>query len=179
MGKRIVEKSNIVENSISIHKIELNENGDYIAISGDNAETYDKFVAGYRQLMDEADAVAGRIKQIEKQYDGKKDMKSVMDKVAEISKANVEFSKLAVQTIDSIFGEGTVRKYFRDVYDEIPDFLPDAGCITDFFEKITPIMEKTFGRKFNKDEQARKQRMAKYQPQDYKKPGNRKKGNKK
>ncbi|MBD5515358.1 MAG: hypothetical protein HDR06_12165 [Lachnospiraceae bacterium] len=179
MGKRLVEKSSIVESSISIHKIELNEEGDYIAISGDNAETYDKFVAGYGRIMDEADAVAGRIKQIEKQYEGKKDMQSVRDKVTEISKVNVEFSNLAVQTIDNMFGEGTVRKYFSDVYDEIPDFLPDAGCITDFFEKITPIMEKTFGRKFKKDELAREQRMGKYQPQDHKKSGNRRKGSKK
>ena len=177
MGKRIVEKMEY--NDISVHQIELNSYGDYILIAGDSTEIYDKFVAGYKQLLAAADGIAEQIRQIEEKYEGKEDMNSVMDKVTEISKVNVGFSNLAVQIIDNIFGEGTVRKHFRDVYEDIPDFLPDAGCITDFFEKLIPVMEKIFDRKIKKDELARKQRMEKYKPQDHKKPGNRRTGSKK
>lgn len=177
MGKRIVEK--MEDNDIAVHQIELNSYGDYILIAGDSPEIYDKFVAGYRQLMDAADGIKEQIEQIEKKYEGKEDANSVMDKVCEISKVNVGFSNLAVQTIDNIFGEGTVKMRFRSVYEDIPDFLPDVNCITDFFEKIIPVMEKIFDRKIKKDEMARKQRMEKYQPQDHKKPGSRRTGSKK
>lgn len=168
MGKRLVEK--IKDNDLVIHQIELNSAGDYIVVSGDTPELYDRFVAGYKQLMDAADHIKNQIEQIEKKYEGKEDMDSVMDKVCEISKINVGFSKMAVQVIDGIFGEGTVRKRYREVYEDIPDFLPDTSCITDFFEKIIPIMEKIFNRKIEKDDAKRKERMVKYQPQDHKKP---------
>lgn len=177
MGKRFIEK--IEDNDITLHQIELNSEGDYIVISGDNPELYDKFVSGYKQLMDVADSVKAQIRQIEKQYKDKFDMDAVMNKTIEISKVNVGFSNVAVQVLDSIFGEGTCRKRFRFAYEEIPDFLPDASCITDFFEKLIPIMEKVFDRKIKKDEALRKQRMEKYQPRDHKKPGGRRNGSKK
>ncbi len=168
MGKRLVGK--MKDNDLELHQIEVNSAGDYIVISGDNPELYDRFVAGYKQIMDAADHIKDQIEQIEKKYEGKEYMDSVMNKVCEISKVNVGFSKMAVQVIDDIFGEGTVRKRYREVYEDIPDFLPDTRCITDFFENIIPFMEEIFNRKIEKDEAQRKQRMAKYQPQDHKKP---------
>ncbi len=80
------------------------------------------------------------------------------------------FSEEAVRVIDSIFGEDTVKKYFRSIYNEISDFLPDADCIIDFFEQITPPMEKLFNRKAETRELLSKTRMAKYQPQDHQRP---------
>lgn len=177
MGTIITEK--MAGDDIALHRIELNSKGDYILIAGDSPDIYDKFATGYKKLMDEADRIRVQIGQIEKKYEGKNGMDAVMNKTIEISKVNVGFSNMAVQVIDSIFGEGTVRKRFRDVYEEIPEFLPDVGCITNFFEKIIPIMEKIFNRKFEKDEAQRKQRMEKYQPRDYKKPGGRRTGSKK
>lgn len=177
MGKRFVEK--MEANEITLHQIELNSEGDYIVISGDDPELYDKFVAGYKQLMDAADGIKTQIGQIEKQYEGRPDMDSVMNKTIEVSRVNVGFSNMAVSVIDGIFGEGTVRKRFREAYEEIPDFLPDASCIMDFFEKIIPITEKVFDRKIKKDEELRKQRMKKYQPRDHKKPAGRRTGSKK
>ena len=87
-----------------------------------------------------------------------------------MSRVNVDFSKEATVIIDGIFGSDTVKKYFRNIYSEIPDFLPDTDCIIDFFEQITPVIEKLFDRKIEKQKAASKARMEKYQPQDHKKP---------
>lgn len=95
----------------------------------------------------------------------------IMDKTAEMSGVNVGFSEAAATVIDGIFGEGTLRKYFRDIYEEIPDFLPDADCIMDFLEQVIPVMEGLFGHKIERQREAGRARMARYQPQDHKKPG--------
>lgn len=165
-----VETSKIEEISTSFQKIELNSEGDWIVISSDSTGTFDKFVVGYKRIMDMADSTAAQIRQIERDYTGAEGINAEMERVIAISKVNVGFSEDAVRIIDEIFGEGTVRKYFRFAYEAVPDFLPDSGCISDFFEKITPVMEQMFNRKLEKDETTRKKRMEKYQPQDHKKP---------
>ncbi|MCM1232342.1 MAG: hypothetical protein NC489_19650 [Ruminococcus flavefaciens] len=166
-----IETAKIEETSTGFQKVELNSEGDYITLSVDSPETFDKFLAGYKQIMDMADRKAEQIRQTETGHgDGTGDVGAEMERVIAISKINVGFSREAVQIIDGIFGEGTVWKYFRFAYEMTPDFLPDSECIIEFFEKIAPVMEKMFNRKLEKDEAARKKRMEKYQPQDHKKP---------
>ena len=88
-----------------------------------------------------------------------------------MSRVNVGFSKEAVAVVDGILGEGAVKKHFRSIYEEIPEFLPDADCFIAFLEELTPIMEKLFDRKLERQQKASKDRMAKYQPQDHKRKG--------
>lgn len=164
-----MDVSSVKKESVKLHKIELNDTGDYIIISADDPKLFDRFVSGFNQIMDMAEEMPKKLEAIEKQYSGKDDFKAVLEKTSAMSKVNVTFSEEAVVIIDGIFGEGTIRKFFAEVYKEIPDFLPDSDCIIDFLEKITPIVEKTFDRKL----QSRKARMAKYQPQDHKKPTSR------
>lgn len=114
--------------------------------------------------------VPAKLEEITKKYGRKDDFSTVMDKAKEISAANVGFSREAVVIIDEIFGADTVKKYFRKVYEEIPDFLPDADCIMDFFDQMAPVIEKLFGQKIERQQAASKARMAKYKPQDHKKP---------
>lgn len=161
-----IESSKVKEESLNLHKIELNEAGDYIVISADDPLLFDRFVAGFNQIIDMADKMPSQLEEIEKKYKGKDDFKAVVEKTTAMSKVNVRFSEDAVAVIDGIFGEGTIKKYFAAIYKEIPTFLPDADCIIEFFEKITPVIEGIFDRKI----QNRKARMAKYQPQDHKKP---------
>lgn len=160
-----------IEKNIGLLKIELNSDGDYIVISADNSMLFDNFTAGVKNIADMADEIAEKLNEIEKRYEAKADFESVMQKTSEVSKINVQFSKDAIAVVDGIFGEGTVRKYFREAYEEIPDFLPDADCIIDFFEQLTPEMEKLFNRKAEERSKKSKERMAKYQPQDHRKPG--------
>lgn len=145
--------------------------GDYAAVSIDDPTLFDRFAAGYRQIAELAEAISVKLGEIEKQYKGKEDFSSVMEKTVSMSKVNVGFSKEAVAIMDNILGEGTIKKYFHSIYEEIPDFLPDADCFIAFLEELTPVMEKLFGRKMERQQKVSKARMEKYRPQDYKKPG--------
>lgn len=165
-----MEKEKIGLKSASLTKIELNDSGDYISVSADSSTFFDRFAAGYKKIANLAYGIPGKLEEIEKRYEGKEGFSDTMDKALEMSSVNVDFSKEAVRIIDGIFGADTVKKYFREVYEEIPDFLPDADCIIDFFEQITPVIEKLFDRKVERQMAASKARMAKYQPQDYKRP---------
>lgn len=166
-----MEKEKIGLKSVNLTKIELNDSGDYITVSADSPTFFDGFASGYKQIADLADSIPAKLEEIEKKYERKEDFSSTMDKTLEMSEVNVEFSKRATSIIDGIFGADTVKKYFRDIYEEMPDFLPDADCIVDFFEQITPVIEKLFDRKIERQQAASKARMAKYQPQDHKRKG--------
>ncbi len=166
-----MEKTKIEENITGLLKVELNSYGDYIMLTADNPLLFDDFAAGFKRIVDLANGIPSKLDEIEKRYAGKDDFNFAMEKTLEMSKVNVQFSKDAVAVVDGIFGEGTIKKYFRSIIEEIPDFLPDVDCILDFFDKITPEMEKLFNRKVEERKKKSKERMAKYQPQDHKKPG--------
>lgn len=165
-----MEKEKIGLKNANLTKIELNDSGDYIAVSADNPVFFDSFAAGYKQIVELADDMPELIAAIEEKYRGKEEFSDVMDKALEISSENVRFSRTAADIIDGIFGENTVRKYFRSIYEEIPDFIPDADCIIDFFEQITPVIEKLFDRKVERQREASKARMGRYQPQRHERP---------
>lgn len=147
-----------------IDEIKLNEHGDILRISGDDAALFDKFANGYDKIVKMADEMPGKLEAVEKES---ADMDDISKAVA-MSKVRVEFCNKAIGIIDEIFGEGTAKKSFKDYYDSIPDFLPDEDLFIAFFEKFTPIMEDIFDRKLKRQEKVSKARMDKYQPQDHK-----------
>lgn len=154
----------------NFEEITLNEHGDMVVVSADDPTLFDRFVLGYKRIIEMADSVQGKLSEIEKEYEGKEEFSSLMGKVVAMSGVNVDFSKEAAEIIDSIFGAGTIRKRFYDYYEKIPDFLPDADMFIEFMDVLLPIMEKIFDCKMERQEKTNKARMAKYQPQDYKKP---------
>lgn len=166
-----MEKEKIGLRSVNLTKVELNDSGDYITVSADSPVFFDSFTSGYKRIIELADKVAFQMDEIEKKYKGLEDLSSTMDKTLEMSGVNVDFSKEAARIIDEVFGPDTIKKYFRDIYEEMPDFLPDANCIIDFFEQITPVIEKLFDRKIERQQAASRERMAKYEPQDHKRKG--------
>lgn len=166
-----MENYKFKESEVSLAKIELNSQGDYVMVSTDDSTLFDRFSDGYKHIAELADSIPAKLEEIEKQYEGKEDFPSIMEKTVAMSRVNVGFSKEAVAVVDGILGEGTVKKHFRSIYEEIPDFLPDANCIIGFFEQITPVIEKLFNRKIERQQTASKARMAKYQPQDHKRKG--------
>lgn len=151
-----------------VDEITLNKHDDKIEISADDASLFDRFANGYDSIMKMVDEVPSKIDSAEKEYAEKED--SDIQKAVSVSRVRVEFCQEAIKIIDEIFGEGTAKKSFRDGYETIPDFLPDEDMFIAFFEKMTPIMEDIFDRKMKRQEKASKARMAKYQPQDHKKP---------
>lgn len=161
-------KYNLNLDGAEIDEITLNRHGDKIQVSADDASLFDRFAKGYDKIVKMADEMPGKLEAVEKEFDGKED--SDIPKAVSMSRARVDFCEKAIGIIDEIFGEGTAKKSFRDGYETITDFLPDEDLFIAFFEKMTPIMEDIFNRKLERQEKASKARMAKYQPQDHKKP---------
>ena len=81
-----------------------------------------------------------------------------------------EFAVQAEQIMDSVFGEGTTKKFFGDVYEVIPNFVPSEESFMDFFDALNPIIERLSEHKVKLEKLASQKRMSKYQPQDHKKP---------
>lgn len=169
-----METEKMIRSEVDVLRLEVNDEGEYIMISADDATMFDRFAAGIRHIVELSDETAAKIEAIEKQYKGRTGFDADMEKVIAISGENVNFSKEAVKTVDDIFGEDTVKKVFRSAYNHIPNFLPSINLITEFFEQVTPYMEKLFNRKLEDQERLSKQRMDKYIPQDHKKPARRK-----
>lgn len=161
-------KYNLNLDGAEIDEITLNKHGDKIQISADNASLFDRFANGYDKIIKMADEMPGKLEAVEKEFEGKED--SDIPKAVSMSRVRVEFCEKSITVIDDIFGEGTAKKSFRDGYEAMMDFLPDEDMFIMFFEKMTPIMEDIFNRKMERQEKASKARMAKYQPQDHKKP---------
>ena len=165
-----METEKMITSEVGTLRLEVNDDGEYIMISADDATMFDRFAAGIRHIVELSDGTAKKVEEVEKQYEGQAGFDADMEKVAAIAGINVEFSKEAVRTVDSIFGEDTVKKVFRDTYNHIPS----VNLITDFFEQVTPYMEKLFNRKLEAQEKASKARMDKYMLQDHRPPQRRK-----
>ncbi len=161
-------KYNLNLNGADIEEITLNKHGDKLEISAEDATLFDRFVNGYDRLAKMADEMPDKLDAIEKKFADKEDSDFV--RTVSVSGVRVEFCKKAIGIIDDIFGEGTVKKSFRDTYESIPDFLPDEDMFIRFFDKMIPIMEDIFKRKMERQKKESRERMKKYQPQDHKKP---------
>lgn len=138
------------ESKSGLYKIELNDMGDYIEISIADTGLFDSFVETYRQIVSAAKELPRRYREIEKV----RVIPGHENKTVEKIRANVRFYEESAEKIDLVFGQGTLKKYFREHYEKIPDFMPGTEYFIDFFEQMAPVLEKLFGRKV--DERDRK-----------------------
>lgn len=145
-------------------KVELNDRKDYIAIHPDNANLPRDFANGREKMLALVEDFPKRIEAINKEYEGRDDEKSTDEKEKKIYEERASLAEHFVESIDGIFGEGTIRKYFADNYEQVHNFLPGENCVIDFFNEITPVIEQIFGKYIKRVNAA----MAKYQPQDHK-----------
>lgn len=131
-------------------------NGEKITVSGNDISIIERFEAAGEEL----EALADDMEKKETEE------KTAKEKIAE----RREFSEKAAEIMDGVFGEGTTRKYFGDVYEAIPDFCLDVECFMDFWDSLIPVIERLSDHKVKLEKLASKQRMDKYVPQDHKKP---------
>lgn len=131
-------------------------NGEKITVSGNDISIIERFEAAGEELEALADVMEKR----------EAEEKTAKEKIAE----RREFSEKAAEIMDGVFGEGTTRKYFGDVYEAIPDFCPDAECFMDFWDSLIPVIERLSDHKVKLEKLASKARMDKYMPQDHEKP---------
>lgn len=143
------------ENRVWLTKVVFS-GGDSITVSGNDIAIIDRFIDAGNELEKLVEEMEKKESEV-KENDYKKE--------AEIHK---EFSAKATEIMDNVFGEGTTRKFFGDVYAVIPDFQPDVECFMDFWDSLIPVMERLSEHKVKLEKLASKQRMAKYQPQDHK-----------
>lgn len=154
--------------TLGLEEIEINAHGDKIKISPDDSAMLDNFVKCFDSIAKMSDENADKIAEIEKKYEGKEGVENDIAMAVETSTVNVDFSNKSISAIDGIFGEGTIRLYFRDHYENISDFLPGMACFMDFFTQMSPVMEEIFGKMSENITKLSKAKMAKYQPQDHK-----------
>lgn len=146
------------KNDSRLFKIELNDKGDYIDISTADQELFDKFRETYKQIADAAKDLPRRYEEI----DNVRVIPGHENKTVEKIRAKVRFWEEAAEKIDCIFGQGTLKKYFRSLYEEIPDFMPGTECFIDFYDQMVPALEKLFGCRVDDSEKARIRSMGKY-----------------
>lgn len=157
-------------NDSNLTKIDLNDMGDYVVISTDDETFFEQFDSGYKSIVKQAEDLEAKFAELDKKYEGKEDFWSRSEHTTEKIRVKKKLSEEIARITDSIFGEGTTKKLFRNIYEEIPDFVPSADCFITFFEQVAPEIGDIFGKTIEVRNEASKARMAKYIPQDHKKP---------
>lgn len=112
----------LTRNRGNVIKVEVNDEGEFIAINLADAEFPHRFYALYQN-------VENRLKEFE-QKNASVDKDSTTEQLEYVRKLN-QGNK---EDIDNLFGEGTCDKVFGVV--------PDIYAVIDFFEEILPIIEK-------------------------------------
>lgn len=146
------------ESNSGLYKIELNDMGDYIEISTADTGIFDRFAETYRQIVSAAKELPRRYREIEKV----RVIPGHENKTVEKIVANVRFYEESAEKIDLVFGQGTLKKYFREHYEKIPDFMPGTEYFIDFFEQMAPVLEKLFGRKVDQRDKKAVKAMSQY-----------------
>ncbi len=145
------------ENHVWLTKVTFS-NGEFITVSGNDISIFDRFVVAGEEL----EALANEMEESGADSDEKDYRKAIEERK--------HFSEKAAEIMDGVFGEGATRKFFGDVYEVIPNFQPDLECFMDFWDLLIPVIERLSEHKVKLEKLASRQRMAKYQPQDHKKP---------
>lgn len=136
----------------NLAKVFLNSKDDFIYINEKDASIFDKF-ADFLKWLDEKDAdLSKKEKEYEQKYgkeiitrDSDGEIEGInTDAFIQYSRLTTETYKEAAERIESIFGAGTLRKYFRKFYEINPDFIPDDECIYDFLDEMVPILNSLF-----------------------------------
>lgn len=148
-----------IDNRVQLTKVYVGGGDDFIVVSGNDISIIDRFLSAGKEL----ESLAAELDKKESET-GEGDYK----KKIEIRR---EFSENATAIMDGVFGDGTTRKFFGDVYAVIPNFQPDAECFIDFWDSLIPVIERLSEHKIKLEKLASKQRMSKYQPQDHKRKG--------
>lgn len=139
-----------------LKKVELNEFGDFILINTGDAS----FSKRFSELIKWMDGKNEELNKIAAEM-GEKYKDSPMIHTDEEGNTEVDTEQFSLyikvktdlytecsNKIDALFGQDTLRKYFRAFYEINPDFIPDEECIMDFLEEISPVLETIYNERF-------------------------------
>lgn len=150
-----------IENHVQLIKVYIGSGDDFIMVSGNDFSIISRFMAA----GDELEAMVGEMEKEEAESRETDHKKEIEDRR--------NFSEKAAEIMDGVFGEGITKKFFGDVYAEIPNFEPDIECFIDFWNSLIPVIERLSEHKVKLQKLASQKRMSKYKPQDYKKKARR------
>lgn len=128
-----------------VKRIEVNDNGDYIALSLSDNDFLNRFFTLYENSQKLANEYASSEAQIIEKYQGAAETSEAC--LREVLSIYTEAGKSMMSEIDNLFGEGTCKKVFGDI-------TPSFELYFDFFEQLTPYLQE-----FAKE---KTQRMSKY-----------------
>lgn len=130
-----------------VRKIAIkNEDGDVITVlsinvaDADTAERFGKIINNLQEISENCEREAATWKEEHKQEETESSETDV-EKVLQINRIRVKYLMQITGEIDGLFGEGTVENVYGD-------FTPDEAALIDFVEKIIPVMNKLFGKRY-------------------------------
>lgn len=131
--------------SNGIKRIEVNDNGEYIEIPISDTVFFERYAEILQYFDKKQVEIEKRAKEIATKYPAKEQEENESEDT--ISETNVDmvvdtvrlYSELCKDTctqLDKLFGDGCCRKVFVGIE------TPGAELIGDFFEQITPFLQK-------------------------------------
>ena len=130
-----------------VRKIAIkNEDGDIVTVlsinvaDADTAERFGKIINNLQEISENCEKEAAAWKEEHEQEETKPDDVNV-EEALQVNRIRVKYLKQIIEEIDGLFGYGTVA----DVYG---DFTPDEAAVIDFVEKVIPVMNKLFGKRY-------------------------------
>lgn len=159
-----------IDNRVTLTKVYIGNGDDFIVVSGNDMSIYLKFVNARNRFMSLADSLEKEELKIKEKYKGDENTEISEEDEHELLKLYRDFSEESERIMDGVFGEETTRKFWKDVYEVIPDFIPKVEAWTDFFDSLIPVAERLSDHSERLEKLSSMKRMAKYAPQDHKRP---------
>lgn len=153
-----MQERRLGNNNDNLVKVYVNEADDYIILDRSDTTFTQRFAQFIEWMENKQKELEVKGKELDEKYAGKPIVSNGEDGEVHVdteqfmvlANMRVELFKECVERIDSIFGKDTIRKYFRQAYEHIPDYVPDDTAISDFLEEITPVLEEIFKEKMKK-----------------------------
>ena len=129
-------------------KVIVNEDGEAIYLNPNDSTFMDRFAKFLARLEAKTKELEKLGEEKDKQYEGRVMISEEGDvdieQLLEFTNIQVEALTEIVKEIDELFGQDTVRKFFKPFYEINPEFVPDADCINDFLENIIPAVNDAY-----------------------------------
>lgn len=128
-----------------VRKIAIkNEDGEVVTVlninvaDADTADRFGKILDNLHQISENCQKEADEWRKANPQEEADTDD---VTKILEINRIRVKYLNQIMDEIDGLFGESTVRNVYGDI-------VPDEVALIDFVEKVIPVMNKLFGKRY-------------------------------
>lgn len=133
-------------------KVIVNDNDEYIYINPNDGTFLDRFGRFLAWLEEKTVELEKLGNEKAKKYNGKAivteneegDTEIDIEQLLDFTSIQLEALTEISSKIDSLFGQDTLKKYFRAFYEINPEFIPDADCINDFLNQIIPAVNTAY-----------------------------------